>query len=161
VGIEWFSGWSISKNASLARSGTHAAAVDRNGMATMKKPSGRKMRKKGSVVPMSPELQLPRTQNVFPIVGIGASAGGLEALELFLKHVPDGCGMAFVIVQHLDPTHKGIMVELLQRTTRMPVVQAATASNGAWACTRSTRSPPMCTFCARTPRRSNCSPRSF
>ena len=67
--------------------------------------------------------QHPRTRIVFPIVGIGASAGGLEALELFLKHVPDGSGMAFVIVQHLDPTHKGILVELLQRTTRMPVAQ--------------------------------------
>ncbi|MFO7714127.1 chemotaxis protein CheB, partial [Desulfosarcina sp.] len=56
-------------------------------------------------------------------MGIGASAGGLEALDLFLKHVPHGSGMAFVIVQHLDPTHKGILVELLQRTTDMPVVQ--------------------------------------
>jgi chemotaxis response regulator CheB len=55
----------------------------------------------------------------FPIVGIGASAGGLEALELFLQNVPLGSGMAFVIVQHLDPTHKGIMVELLQRVTAM------------------------------------------
>jgi two-component system CheB/CheR fusion protein len=59
----------------------------------------------------------------FPIVGIGASAGGLEALELFLENVPAGSGMAFVIVQHLDPTHKGIMPELLQRVTAMPVVQ--------------------------------------
>ena len=59
----------------------------------------------------------------FPIVGIGASAGGLEALELFLANVPEDSGMAFVIVQHLDPTHKGIMVELLQRGTAMPVVQ--------------------------------------
>lgn len=40
----------------------------------------------------------------FPIVGIGASAGGLEALELFLANVPQNSGMAFVIVQHLDPT---------------------------------------------------------
>ena len=60
----------------------------------------------------------------FPIVGIGASAGGLEALELFLRNVPTESGMAFVIIQHLDPTHKGIMVELLQRTTTMKVVQA-------------------------------------
>ncbi|MCX6879700.1 MAG: PAS domain-containing protein [Verrucomicrobia bacterium] len=59
----------------------------------------------------------------FPIVGIGASAGGLEALELFLKNVPAGSGMAFVIVQHLDPTHKGIMAELLQRGTPMKVMQ--------------------------------------
>jgi two-component system CheB/CheR fusion protein len=59
----------------------------------------------------------------FPIVGIGASAGGLEALEQFLTHVPAGSGMAFVIVQHLDPTRKGIMSELLQRATRMKVTQ--------------------------------------
>ncbi|HEY6007996.1 MAG TPA: chemotaxis protein CheB, partial [Geobacteraceae bacterium] len=60
---------------------------------------------------------------LFPIVGIGASAGGLEALEQFLRHVPEESGMAFVIVQHLDPTHKGIMPELLQRTTGMEVFQ--------------------------------------
>ena len=59
----------------------------------------------------------------FPIVGIGASAGGLEALELFLKSVPESGGMAYVIIQHLDPTHKGIMAELLQRNTVLPVAQ--------------------------------------
>jgi two-component system CheB/CheR fusion protein len=59
----------------------------------------------------------------FPIVGLGASAGGLEALEQFLGHVPKACGLGFVVVQHLDPTHKGILVELLQRSTPMPVVQ--------------------------------------
>ncbi|HTL17602.1 MAG TPA: chemotaxis protein CheB, partial [Patescibacteria group bacterium] len=59
----------------------------------------------------------------FPVVGIGASAGGLEALEQFLKPVPAGSGLAFVIVQHLDPTHKGIMPELLQRVTDMDVIQ--------------------------------------
>jgi two-component system, chemotaxis family, CheB/CheR fusion protein len=89
----------------------------------MKKPSGAKMRRKAAPAPMPPEPQLSGTQAAFPIVGIGASAGGLEALELFLKHVPEDSGMAFVIVQHLDPTHKGILVELLQRVTRMPVVQ--------------------------------------
>ncbi|MBI2317296.1 MAG: PAS domain-containing protein [Betaproteobacteria bacterium] len=60
-----------------------------------------------------------------PIVGIGASAGGLEALEQFFAKVPPESGMAFVVVQHLDPTHRGIMTELLQRTTAMPVEQAA------------------------------------
>ena len=90
----------------------------------MKKTSGPKMRKKGPAAPLPPVPLRPRTQNTFPIVGIGASAGGLEALELFLKHVPAGSGLAFVIVQHLDPTHKGILVELLQRVTPMPVVQA-------------------------------------
>ncbi len=57
------------------------------------------------------------------IVGIGASAGGLEALDLFLSHVPQACNMVFVIIQHLDPTQKGAMVELLQRVTVMPVAQ--------------------------------------
>jgi len=59
----------------------------------------------------------------FPIIGIGTSAGGLEALEHFLSHVPRNSGMAFVIVQHLDPTRKGIMPELLQRITGMKVIQ--------------------------------------
>jgi len=59
----------------------------------------------------------------FPIVGIGASAGGLEAIEQFLRHLPQGSGMAFVVVQHLDPTHKGMLVELLQRATPMKVIQ--------------------------------------
>ena len=69
-------------------------------------------------------MDKPRQDSLnFPIIGIGASAGGLEALELFLTNVPRGCGMAFVIVQHLDPTYKGIMPELLQRATRMEVLQ--------------------------------------
>ncbi|MDP3001113.1 MAG: chemotaxis protein CheB, partial [Bryobacterales bacterium] len=59
----------------------------------------------------------------FPIVGIGASAGGLEALEQFVRRIPANCGIAFVIVQHLDPTSKGIMPELLQRATTLPVRQ--------------------------------------
>jgi two-component system CheB/CheR fusion protein len=60
----------------------------------------------------------------FAIVAIGASAGGLEALEQFLGQVPADGGMAFVVIQHLDPDHKGMMPELLQRATAMPVAQA-------------------------------------
>ncbi|ASB47890.1 chemotaxis protein CheB [Alkalitalea saponilacus] len=59
----------------------------------------------------------------FLIVGIGASAGGLEALELFLKNVPEKSGMAYVIVQHLDPTQKGMLPELLQRISKIQVFQ--------------------------------------
>jgi len=66
-----------------------------------------------------------RAETSFPIVGIGASAGGLEALEIFLRNVPENSGMAFVIVQHLDPTHKGTLIALLQRTTKMLVAQAS------------------------------------
>jgi two-component system, chemotaxis family, CheB/CheR fusion protein len=65
----------------------------------------------------------PRNHAFFPIVGIGASAGGLEALEEFFRHAPADAGIAFVVVQHLDPDHKGAMVELLQRTTPMRVTQ--------------------------------------
>lgn len=62
-------------------------------------------------------------QKVFPIVGIGASAGGLQALEAFLGRVPAHCGAAFVVVQHLDPTQKDLLAELLQRKTSMRVSQ--------------------------------------
>ncbi len=59
----------------------------------------------------------------FPIVGIGASAGGLDALEQFFTHLPATPGMAFVVVQHLDPTHKSILADLVQRQTRMEVFE--------------------------------------
>ncbi len=65
---------------------------------------------------------------VFPIVGIGASAGGLEAFEQFLRSTPPDTGMAFVLVQHLDPTHNDIMAELLQRVTKMKVFQVKDAT---------------------------------
>ena len=56
-------------------------------------------------------------------MGIGASAGGLDALEQFFLNVPPNSGLAFVVIQHLDPTHKGILEELLQRFTPMKVVR--------------------------------------
>ena len=71
-------------------------------------------------------IEKPHIQNgngQFPIVGIGASAGGLEALEMFFVNMPGDSGMAFVVVQHLDPNHVGIMPELLQRFTTMKVHQ--------------------------------------
>ncbi len=60
----------------------------------------------------------------FPIVGIGASAGGLEAVTRLLKNLPPGTGMAFVFIQHLDPTRKSLLPMILQKATRMPVEQA-------------------------------------
>ena len=59
----------------------------------------------------------------FPIVGLGASAGGLEALEQFFRAVPAGIGMAFVVVQHLDPNHPSILTEILQRSSLLPVLE--------------------------------------
>jgi two-component system, chemotaxis family, CheB/CheR fusion protein len=60
----------------------------------------------------------------FPIVGIGASAGGLEAFEQFFGKIPSNSGMGFVLVQHLDPSHASILTEILQRSTAMPVIEA-------------------------------------
>lgn len=54
-------------------------------------------------------------------MGVGASAGGLEAFTEFLQHLPTDTGMAFVLVQHLDPTHESILTELLSKTTKLRV----------------------------------------
>jgi two-component system CheB/CheR fusion protein len=64
----------------------------------------------------------------FPIVGIGASAGGLEAFQQLLTHLPQNTGMAFVFVQHLDPHHKSSLSELLTKATAMPVLEARDGS---------------------------------
>src|ERR1700689_2476312 len=56
-----------------------------------------------------------------PVVGFGASAGGLEAFSEVLAHLPADTGMAFVLVQHLDPKHASVLAELLARSSAMPV----------------------------------------
>jgi two-component system, chemotaxis family, CheB/CheR fusion protein len=62
-----------------------------------------------------------RVNQPFPIVGVGASAGGLEAFRELLKHLPTNTGMALVLVQHLDPKHESMLAELLGRSTKLPV----------------------------------------
>lgn len=59
----------------------------------------------------------------FPVVGIGASAGGLESLLRFFENMPAGNGMAFVVILHLSPDHESNVAEILQRVTKMPVIQ--------------------------------------
>ncbi len=59
------------------------------------------------------------------VVGIGASAGGLAALKIFLEHVPVNSGLAFVVVVHLSPDHESHLAELLQPYTRFPVEQVS------------------------------------
>ncbi len=66
----------------------------------------------------------PEPHSPVRIVGIGASAGGLTALEQFFAAVPPDSGLAYVVVQHLDPTQKAMLAQLLQRVTSMPVVEA-------------------------------------
>ena len=75
--------------------------------------------------PPSPRSDLIRGSEDFPVVGIGASAGGLEACTKLLDALPPDNGMAFILVQHLDPTHESMMAELLAHRTSMTVVQAA------------------------------------
>jgi two-component system CheB/CheR fusion protein len=65
--------------------------------------------------------QPPATLQNFPIVGIGASAGGLDAFKRLLTAIPENSGMAYVLVQHLDPNHDSILPEILQRVTKIPV----------------------------------------
>ena len=60
----------------------------------------------------------------FPIVGVGASAGGLDAFTQLLKHLPADSGMAFVLIQHLDPTHSSFLRDALAKATTMTVSQA-------------------------------------
>ena len=71
----------------------------------------------------SGEPRSPPVESPCPIVGIGASAGGVDALRRLLPNISPGCGMAFVVVQHLDPDHASLLAEVLTRSTSLPVAQ--------------------------------------
>ena len=61
------------------------------------------------------------SENLFPVVGVGASAGGLEAFKQLLRAIPEKSGFAYILVQHLDPFHESILAEILQKVTNIPV----------------------------------------
>ncbi|MGH2413914.1 MAG: chemotaxis protein CheB, partial [Microcystaceae cyanobacterium] len=67
------------------------------------------------------QKQQDKSNKLFPIVGIVASAGGLEAFTQLLRHLPIDTGMAFVLIQHLAPNQKSLLTEILAKTTQMPV----------------------------------------
>jgi two-component system CheB/CheR fusion protein len=73
----------------------------------------------------NPEEKLVKSANLFPVVGIGASAGGLDAFKKLLGAIPEESGMAYVLVQHLDPNHESMLPEILQKVTRIPVLEIA------------------------------------
>jgi len=79
--------------------------------------------REASSVPMPPSVPLPK-RPAFSVVGIGASAGGLEASQHLFDEISAKTGMAFILVQHLDPGHQSMMAELLAGHTGMPVSQA-------------------------------------
>src|SRR5262245_22596725 len=64
----------------------------------------------------------------FPVIGIGASAGGLEPVQEFLDRMPTDSGAALVLIQHLDPNRPSHLAELLRRHTRMPVLPVGEAT---------------------------------
>src|SRR5216683_766119 len=82
---------------------------------------------KSRPVHQRPQRQ-PSRRASFPIVGVGASAGGLEAFTQLLKALGSGTEMAYVLVQHLDPSHKSALTELLAKATEMPVSQVTDAT---------------------------------
>jgi two-component system, chemotaxis family, CheB/CheR fusion protein len=68
--------------------------------------------------------EISSSNNSFYVVGIGSSAGGLDALERFFGNMSESSGMAFIVVSHLDPNHVSIMPELIQKSTKMKLFQA-------------------------------------
>ncbi len=74
--------------------------------------------------PIIEDVARPRETLDFPIVGVGASAGGLGAFEELLAHLPADAGLAVVFVQHLSPQHESSLVDILPRKTKMPVHEA-------------------------------------
>ena len=72
-----------------------------------------------------PGLEVERSSLDFPVVGLGASAGGLQAALRFFEATPDDTGMAFVLILHLSPTHESNADRIIQAVTRMPVLQVA------------------------------------
>src|SRR5438552_1990014 len=96
--------------------GTHRKSAPR------RRPS---QRRSDAAMPSAPHADGPSEpleRTTFPVVGIGASAGGLEAFSQLLKELPADTGMAFVLIQHLDPTHESRLSDVLSRTTAMPVL---------------------------------------
>ena len=85
------------------------------------KAHGNERRTLSSVAPLA---QVGVSARAFPIVGIGASAGGLEALEEFFKHLPADAGMAYVVVTHQLSGQPSLLPELLRKCALMPVVEA-------------------------------------
>jgi len=75
---------------------------------------------------MGSKKALPEQHSInFPVVGVGASAGGLDAFRKFLRNIPSNSGMAYVLVQHLAPAHESILTEILARETELSVHEIA------------------------------------
>ncbi len=96
-------------------------------MAARKKPEGDTDKNTTGDIKQkeSPKKQQKKQTSAeqFPVIGIGASAGGLEAFNSLFSKMPEDTGMAFILIQHIEPSHVGNMVSLIQKQTRMPVIE--------------------------------------
>src|SRR6266487_414697 len=91
--------------------------------AKKKRPVKKSSAKKSSVKAIQPKKKKSGKESLFPVVAIGASAGGIEAISTLLENTSPNLGMAYVIIQHLAPNHESILPELLERKTKMAVHQ--------------------------------------
>ena len=91
----------------------------------MKKSSVPKRNGRPAAPSPSSAHSVPTPDKLFPVVGVGASAGGLEAFSTFLANLSPTTGMAFILIQHLDPSHSSALEEILSRKTKIPVREAA------------------------------------
>src|SRR5947199_5136100 len=101
-------------NASRSKNNDKARAARVPAKSASNPPAAKQLSSKG---------ETSSNEHRLSVVGVGASAGGLEAFEQLLRALPDDTGMAFVLVQHLAPKHESMLSELLSKTTRMPVIE--------------------------------------
>src|SRR5881409_817236 len=101
-------------NASRSKNNDKARAARVPAKSASNPPAAKQLSSKG---------ETSSNEHRLSVVGVGASAGGLEAFEQLLRALPDDTGLAFVLVQHLAPKHESMLSELLAKATRMPVVE--------------------------------------
>ena len=103
---------------SMAEPGKKTRPKRKNSPAvTSRRKPVRKTELEAALQPLEPSKQV----GPYPIVGVGASAGGFEAFRELLKALPSDTGLALVLVQHLDPGHESLLAKLLSNSTAMPV----------------------------------------
>jgi two-component system CheB/CheR fusion protein len=119
----------VAKNSAGKRPASKAVRAPRAPQVLLRHRGAAEARKNGAESDLKPALPVksptPEETGSFPIVGIGASAGGLDAFTELLSYLPDNTGMAFVLIQHLDPKHDSHLTQLLAKVSTMPIAEVA------------------------------------
>ncbi len=108
----------------MAEKKNNPGSRNKKGPAASRKPRTATAKTKAAARTTKKAATKPTRAQPLRVVGMGASAGGLEAFEQFFTHMPANTGMAFVLVPHLAPSYKSIMTEILQKYTKMAVMEA-------------------------------------